>query len=260
MVRLIFIWFTIERLVTKLFSSLRTFGFLFGYLPVSLPKLRMIKAQKDKLSVEEYDKLVHQVPGAWAAGILKRTKSTFQVKGIENLPQGPVLIISNHEGNFDIPTLLAYVPKPFGFISKIEVMKLPLIPKWMVEMNCVFLDRTSRKSSYQSILDTITQLQNGHSILIFPEGTRSKGEGMGEFKSGFVRIAKDAQVPIVPIAIKGTANIMEKNKNKIRPAHVQISILPTYSSMDIQLQETKETIHILQNMIAKELEEMNNSN
>lgn len=126
----------------------------------------------------------------------------------------------------------------------------------MEEMNCVFLDRTNRKSSYRSIQDTVSQLQNGHSILMFPEGTRSKGQGIGAFKSGFVRIAKDADVPIVPIAIHGTSNIMEKNNNKISPAHVQISILPSYSKETIQVsnsEQIKEDLHII---IANKINEL----
>ncbi|WP_346764069.1 lysophospholipid acyltransferase family protein [Psychrobacillus sp. BL-248-WT-3] len=242
--------------MNKLFSSLRTFGFLFGYLPISIPKLNKIKSKKGLLSVEQYDLLVHEVPQKWASGVLKRTKSEFTVEGLENLPEGPVLFVSNHEGNFDIPTLLTHIPKPFGFISKIEIKKVPLVAKWMEEMNCVFLDRTNRKSSYRSIQDTVTHLQNGHSILMFPEGTRSKGQGIGAFKSGFVRIAKDADVPIVPIAIHGTSNIMEKNNNKISPAHVQISILPSYSKETIQVsnsEQIKEDLHII---IANKINEL----
>lgn len=240
----------------KLFSSLRTFGFLFGYLPISIPKLNKIRSQKDLISVEQYDQLVHEVPQKWAEGILKRTKSEFTVEGLENLPNGAVLFISNHEGNFDIPTLLAHIPKPFGFISKIEVKKIPLIPKWMEEMNCVFLDRTNRKSSYRSIQDTVSQLQNGHSILMFPEGTRSKGQGIGSFKSGFVRIAKDSNVPIVPIAIRGTSDIMEKNNNKIRPAHVHISILPSYSKETIQANNSQQIIEDLHTIISSKIIEL----
>ncbi|WP_298467785.1 lysophospholipid acyltransferase family protein [uncultured Psychrobacillus sp.] len=242
--------------MNKLFSSLRTFGFLFGYLPISIPKLNKIKSKKGLLSVEQYDLLVHEVPQKWASGVLKRTKSEFTVEGLENLPEGSVLFVSNHEGNFDIPTLLTHIPKPFGFISKIEIKKVPLVAKWMEEMNCVFLDRTNRKSSYRSIQDTVSHLQNGHSILMFPEGTRSKGQGIGAFKSGFVRIAKDADVPIVPIAIHGTSNIMEKNNNKISPAHVQISILPSYSKETIQVsnsEQIKEDLHII---IANKINEL----
>ena len=229
---------------------------MFGYLPISIPKLNKIKSKKGLLSVEQYDLLVHEVPQKWASGVLKRTKSEFTVEGLENLPEGSVLFVSNHEGNFDIPTLLTHIPKPFGFISKIEIKKVPLVAKWMEEMNCVFLDRTNRKSSYRSIQDTVSHLQNGHSILMFPEGTRSKGQGIGAFKSGFVRIAKDADVPIVPIAIHGTSNIMEKNNNKISPAHVQISILPSYSKETIQVsnsEQIKEDLHII---IANKINEL----
>lgn len=253
-----FIWSTIERLVNRLFSSIRTFGFLFGYLPISIPKLNKIKAKKGQVSVEQYDRLIHEVPQKWASGVLKRTKSEFTVEGLENLPEGAVLFISNHEGNFDIPTLLTHIPKPFGFISKIEIKKVPLVAKWMEEMNCVFLDRTNRKSSYRSIQDTVSQLQNGHSILIFPEGTRSKGQGIGSFKSGFMRIAKEANVPVVPIAIQGTSNIMEKNNNKIRAAHVQISILPSYSKETIQESDSKQLMEHLHTIISNKIVELQN--
>lgn len=259
MVLLMLIWFMNERLVNNLFSSLRTFGFLFGYLPVSLSKLITIKKQKNMITTEQYDRLVHRVPQLWSSGILQRTKSTFRFQGEENLPSGPVLFISNHEGNFDIPSLLAYIPKPFGFISKIEVKKLPIISQWMEEMNCVFLDRSNRKSSYQSIEDTVNILKKGHSILIFPEGTRSKGGEVGDFKSGFVRIAKMANVPIVPIAIYGTSNIMEKNNNKICPANVQISVLPTYTVENIAHNEPNKIIEDLHTIIAKEIDFMSSA-
>lgn len=123
-------------------------------------------------------------------------------------------------------------------------------------MNCVFLDRSNRKSSYRSIQDTVSQLQQGHSILMFPEGTRSKGQGIGTFKSGFMRIAKEANVPIVPIAIHGTSNIMEKNNNKICPAHVQISILPSYSKEMIQENDSKQTMEDLHTVISNKIIEL----
>ena len=146
-----------------------------------------------------------EVPQTWASGILKRTKSTISVVGVENLPEGPVLFISNHEGNFDIPVLIANIPKPFGFISKVEVKKLPIIKDWMVEMNCVFIDRNDRRSAMGVLDDTVEKLHAGHSMIIFPEGTRSKGAGVQPFKSGFAKIAQEAGVPIVPIAIYGTS-------------------------------------------------------
>ncbi|HSI67554.1 MAG TPA: lysophospholipid acyltransferase family protein [Planococcus sp. (in: firmicutes)] len=232
-----------------MFNSIRTFSYLFGYLPVAAMNLRKFQKQKKNLSKEEYDALIHTEPQKWASGIMKRTKSEVTISGLENLPAGPVLLVSNHEGNFDIPVLLSSISKPFGFISKKEVKKLPVIPIWMEEMNCVFLDRTDRRSALKSIQDTADKLKDNHSILIFPEGTRSKGAGVGEFKAGFMRIAKEAGVPIVPIAIHGTSDIMEKNNNKVVPAHVSVRVLAPVEVERIKLENAKDLISAIRNDI-----------
>ena len=77
----------------------------------------------------------------------------------------------------DIPVLLGYLNKPIGFVSKAEIKKFPVVPTWMELMNCVFMDRSDRRQSLKAIKDGIELLKNGHSIVIFPEGTRSKGGG-----------------------------------------------------------------------------------
>ncbi len=236
-----------------MFNSIRTFSFLFGYLPVSAINLKKFIKQKPYLNTQEYDQLIHTEPQKWASGIMKRTNSSVTITGTEKLPDGQVLFVSNHEGNFDIPTLLSTIPKPFGFISKKEVNKFPIIPLYMEEMNCVFLDRTDRRSALKSISDTVEKLKDGHSILIFPEGTRSKGQGIGEFKAGFIRIAKDAGVPIVPIAIQGTADIMEKNNNKVKPATVTVQILDLIESQILKEMKPKEAITMIHQQIANAL-------
>lgn len=237
------IWFSSERAAFKnMLNSIRTFSFLFGYLPVAAVNLKKIKAKKSGIGKAEYDLLIHSEPQKWARGIMKRTKSNIKVSGLENLPEEPALLVSNHEGNFDIPVLLSAIPKPFGFISKEEVKKFPVIPVYMEEMNCVFLDRSDRRSAYKSIEDTVEKLKDGHSILIFPEGTRSKGKGLGEFKSGFMRIARDAGVPIVPIAIRGTSEIMEKNNNKVKPGNVQVQVLKPLPKEEVGEADAKAAI------------------
>ncbi|HEY9582313.1 MAG TPA: lysophospholipid acyltransferase family protein [Savagea sp.] len=236
--------------------SMRTYGYLFGYLPFSLKKLKQVQALPESTSIQEKDAFVDEEPIHWASGILKRTKSTFHVEGIENLIDGPALLISNHEGNFDIPTLIANIPKPFGFISKAEVKKLPVIRDWMEEMNCIFLDRTDRRSAMQVLKDAATKLQEGHSIIIFPEGTRSKGAGVQEFKSGFAKVAQDANVPIIPIALSGTSDIMEKNKNWIKPAHVRISILPHIEAEDVMAMSRKQLTEHAEQIIKEEVQRL----
>ncbi|MBK8395414.1 MAG: 1-acyl-sn-glycerol-3-phosphate acyltransferase [Leptospiraceae bacterium] len=172
------------------------------------------------------------------------------VNGTENLPKGPVVFVANHQGSFDIPVLIGFVPKPFGFISKIEVLKIPIVGGWMRVMNCVFMDRSSRVKSSQAIGEGVEILKQGHSLVIFPEGTRSKGGPVQNFKAGSVRLAIDAEVPIVPIAIDGTADILEKNKIFMTPADVTITILPQIPVEKIKTMDSKELAAYVQNQIS----------
>ena len=102
----------------------------------------------------------------------------------------------------------------------------------------------------------VSTLKAGHSMIIFPEGTRSKGTEVQEFKSGFVRIAKETKIPIVPIAIAGTSDILENNQNKIKSAHVFITVLPTISIDTIQELSSRELIAHVQQKIAVEVKHL----
>ena len=237
-------------------KTIRTFTYLFGYLPFTVRRLIKVKKLSRQLDPDVRDLYVDEVPRIWAAGIMKRTKSTISVKGTEHLPAGPVLLISNHEGNFDIPVLISAIPKPFGFISKVEVKKFPIVNDWMDEMNCVFIDRSDRRSAMNVLKDSVEKLREGHSIIIFPEGTRSKGTGVQEFKSGFAKIAQDAAVPVIPIALYGTSAIMENNNNKIRPAQIQVEILPAIDVEMVQGMDRKQLVDHAEALIRQAVEAM----
>ncbi|KOP83125.1 acyl-phosphate glycerol 3-phosphate acyltransferase [Bacillus sp. FJAT-21945] len=223
--------------------------YMISYLVYSLPTLAKMKKLHPEMPVAERDRLIHQLPSKWSSTIMKITGSKVEVKGQEFLPEGPVVFVCNHEGDFDIPVLLACIDKPFGFISKVEVKKAPIISSWMEVMNCVFIDRKDRRSAVKSIRDGVEKLKSGHSIVIFPEGTRSKGGPIGDFKAGGLRLAKDAGVPIVPIGIKGTADIFEKNNRLVRPANVQIIICQPIEPHLIREKDMKEIAADVRNII-----------
>lgn len=210
-----------------MFRLIRTVGIIIGYAALATTKLQHMKKQKEKLpTVHAQDTYITMMAKKWAGRILDSADVTVEVTGHNVNDDKPVLFISNHEGNFDIPVLVHAIEKPFGFVSKIEVKDIPFLDEWMMQLNCIYLDRSNRRSSLQMIKDGVASLKEGHNLLIFPEGHRSKGQGLQEFKAGGLKIAKSAGVDIVPVAISGTAAIMEKyNSKRMVPGHVKVQLL-----------------------------------
>jgi 1-acyl-sn-glycerol-3-phosphate acyltransferase len=142
-----------------------------------------------------------------------------------------------------------------GFIAKIEITKMPIIHTWMNYLYCVFMDREDIRQSVAAINEGVDNLKKGHSIVIFPEGTRGKGGPIGEFKQGSFKLATKAQAPIVPITMKGSYKLFEANKGKIRPARVEIIISPPIETKGLSPQETKELPDVVRNIIISNLKE-----
>ena len=160
----------------------------------------------------------------WSKSLIKLSGSTVEVSGLENIPDGNVLFVSNHQGDFDIPLLLGYINKPKGFIAKTELKKIPVISIWMEKINCIFMDRSNARQSLKAILEAIELLKNGKSLVVFPEGTRSGSSNLGDFKPGSMKLAIKSKVPIVPVTINGSYKIMKPGSYKISPAHVKMII------------------------------------
>ncbi|MGL5764342.1 MAG: lysophospholipid acyltransferase family protein, partial [Sarcina sp.] len=110
------------------------------------------------------------------------------------------------------------------FIAKKELENIPMISEWMRFMQCIFMDRSNLRKSASAIIDGIKILKSGQSLVIFPEGTRSKGGPMAEFKAGSFKLATKPKLPIVPVTIDGSYKIMEANNNRIKPANVDLYI------------------------------------
>lgn len=144
------------------------------------------------------------------------------VLGQENIPKdGPVLFAGDHKSYADVP--LAYITcgKYVGFIAKKEIRKFPILPWWMTNMNCLFIDRADMRQSLKIILRAVDIVKEGYSIFIMPEGTRNHSDELIPFKEGSFKIADKTGCPIVPVAITNTDAIYELN-HKVKSAKVVI--------------------------------------
>jgi 1-acyl-sn-glycerol-3-phosphate acyltransferase len=206
-----------------MFRLITCFLYISGFLIYSIPQLARIK-KVGHLPVNERDKIAHEYPKRFSKTFMKLTGSEVCVEGLDLIPEGPVVFIANHESDFDIPVLLGTIDKPIGFVSKIEVKKVPILSSWLEAINCILIDRNNRQQALNSMQEGVKLLNEGHSLVIFPEGRRSMGGPVQPFKVGGIRLAQDAGVPIVPIAIKGTADVFEKNGRLIKPAFIKVTI------------------------------------
>lgn len=145
-----------------------------------------------------------------------------EVTGKENIPEGACLFVANHNGIFDVLVSYVATKKVMGFISKKEIKKVPLLNIWMYYVNCLFIDRENIRQGLKTILEAAEYIKKGISILVFPEGTRSKDGKMAPFKEGSMKIAEKSNGIIVPVAITGTAQILEKSFPRIKSGVVTI--------------------------------------
>lgn len=188
----------------------------------NLKKAQLLEQKGDE---KAFDEFVFDVTTKWAENRIKDSGAEIVVHNPERIPNDTnVLFVSNHQSNFDILIIMSKIKKDTGFVAKIELGKIPLLRAWMKNIHCVFMDRDNLKQSMQTILEGISLLKKGKSLVIFPEGTRSKGDKMGDFKAGSFKLALKSKVPIVPISLNGSYKIMEGNNNIIKPAHVDVYV------------------------------------
>lgn len=188
--------------------------------------------------------------------MLKAAGTTLEIKGKENLPaEGPVVYMATHKGLFDTPVVAMVIDDPVIFIGKQETKKMPVFGKWFDATGSIYLARDDMRQSLQAILQGIKELQEGQSIVIFPEGKRMKSEGMGQFKAGSFKLATKANVPIVPIAIQNTQKILEE-QNKLVKTKVVVNIGKMIDVPHLSEEEKKSLPKDVQKYVETLLEEI----
>ena len=186
-----------------------------------------VKYLNKKSKIKLRDEYIHKKTTNWAKCVMKLSKANITVNGLENIPKNTtVLFVSNHQSYFDIPLLMSTIDVPKGFIAKKELEKWPLINMWMKYLRCIFMDRDNMRKSAEAIVNGINTLKSGYSMVIFPEGTRSRGLTHNEFKPGSFKLATKSKVPIVPITIDGTCNLLVGKHPRLQKANVIVTIHP----------------------------------
>jgi len=186
--------------------------------------------------------MIYRAAQVWARMIIAITGCTMTVEGREHIPlKGGVCFVSNHSGIFDIVLALAYIGRPFGFIAKRELALIPFLNLWVYILGGLFIDRKNIRRAIKTINYGIQKIQKGGGMLIFPEGTRSKGRGLLPFRSGAIKLATNSLAPIVPIAISGSYEVFEK-EYRVNPTAVRVIFCPPVCTAGMSPEERRHTL------------------
>lgn len=163
-----------------------------------------------------------------------------------------VLYILNHRSFFDTIITYTRIPRPTGYMGKLQMKKYPLLRDWMKAAHCVFIDRNDIRQGLKCILECIDDIKKGISIAIFPEGTRSKKEGeFLPFHEGSFKVATKSGCPIIPVAINNSAAIWEDHFPKVKKAHVIVEYCEPVYPDKLSPEEKKHVGSCVEDIIRK---------
>ncbi len=162
----------------------------------------------------------------WARISLRLAGVRVQIQGTENIPDGPVIFMSNHQSNFDILTMLANIPRQIHWIAKKELFEVPVFGASMRRGGYIPLDRSDGRKALKSMENAAAIIRSGKSVVIFPEGTRTRNLQLLPFKRGGFMLAQKAGVPVIPVTINGSGRINPAGRKRLYRGTISVTLHP----------------------------------
>jgi len=193
---------------------------------------------------------VHKVANIWAKILLLLSNTKVEVIGKENIIQGrPQVFMANHQSDFDILIALGHVPGQFRWIAKKELFNVPIFGAAMKNAGYIEIDRNNHEKALRSMEEAALRIREGKSVMTFPEGTRSRNGEIKPFKQGTFHLAIRSGVPIVPISIIGSGQIMPKRSLKVKPGRVKLVIGKPMEVKNYTIETRRELIEKVRGII-----------
>jgi 1-acyl-sn-glycerol-3-phosphate acyltransferase len=170
-------------------------------------------------------RMVHRYARLWGKAALMANRVKVKTEGMEFLKkESPYIFMSNHQGSYDIFALLGHLPFQFKWLAKKELFSIPFFGWTMAAAGYISIDREGTRETVEAMNKAAQMIRDGTSVVIFPEGSRSSDGLIQEFKKGGFTLAIKSKVPIVPIAITGSREIMPKDQWTAASGDIQIRI------------------------------------
>ncbi len=179
------------------------------------------------------ERLVQWHGKLWGRFLLRVMGVRVELVGLDNLPRDHhAILISNHQSWCDIFAYSGFLPIPFKWIAKRELFRIPLVGPAMKAAGYIPIDRDNRERAFETIEGTSSELKN-ESIIIFPEGTRTRTGKLGRFKHGVVYLALQSRAPFVPMTIFNSYDRIPPGSMGVSPGTIRIEISPEVSTLDL---------------------------
>jgi 1-acyl-sn-glycerol-3-phosphate acyltransferase len=177
------------------------------------------------------------------------------VKGLEHLDaQQSYVFIANHRSFLDTATLFCFLGRRIGLIAKKELLKVPILGYGMGYVNVLAIDRSNRTRAIETMKAATDRLRRGVSFGVFAEGTRAMPGELLPFKKGAFYMAAEAGVPVVPVAIKNTDELMGKKTGVAKPGKIEMVVLPPVSTEGVAIdEEVRRLADHVNELVEKEL-------
>ena len=185
-------------------------------------------------------KVIHLYARLWGWLILQSNGVTVQITGVEHIDSArPAIYMCNHQGTFDIFSLLAHLPVQFRWVAKVGLFRIPVLGWAMSTAGYISLDRSKRKRAYRGMEIAALKIKEGTSVVMFPEGSRSYDGTLQPFMNGGFTLAIRAGAPIYPITVDGSWAIMPRTTLRIKRGMVRIVIERPIETADSTMQDRK---------------------
>jgi 1-acyl-sn-glycerol-3-phosphate acyltransferase len=162
----------------------------------------------------------------WAWFGLALNNTPVELRGVENLPDGPFILMSNHQSNFDILALIATIPRRIYWIAKKELFDIPVFGSSMRRGGYIPLDRSDGRKALKSMENAAAIIRQGSSVVMFPEGTRTRDGHLLPFKRGGFMLAVRAGVPVIPVTINGSGKVNPGGVIKLYSGAITLTLHP----------------------------------
>ena len=192
----------------------------------------------------------------WAKWLAWLTPISMTVLGAENASRGrSYVVVSNHQSMYDILVIYGWLELDLKWVMKQELRKMPAIGIGCEKAGHIFVDRKNPKRARQALEEALQRLGNGIGILFFAEGTRSMDGRLLPFKKGAFRTAIEQQLPLLPITVVGTTDILPNKTVSLFPGRAQLVIHPAIETRGMDLSQMDDLMTASKKAIASALPE-----